>query len=512
MKYIFFIGGSGARAYKAFLHACAAGIIHEDKVEVILLDADSQNDACKTSCMLFDIYQQHRNMLCATQFDSPAFRCDVRMKWNKPISPVVEDIAHLEQVTGGMNTNIRKRVLKWFYSEEERIQDLEKGFYAHPNIGCIFFQDFGGNQYLDRFIDSITQDLKTNEDTRIIIVGSVFGGTGAAGIPSVLKILEERCKKENISRGTLAVGAVLIAPYFKVAKKETRGSSSISIDSDNFFGNTRAALDYYRFISNKFEKIYLVGQKNLDLVNPDYADGGEKQDNKPHIVEVFAAMAIKDFLAGGSGETKLVGHVMDRNENQQITWASLDPDFYNLVDMARTQTILETAIYPYISGKAYPSSRRGTGMYQWYKIYNIDSAASQQSLDKMRQYTDAFLEWLYLLQYSYAEGQDELLGDKGTALFNTELLANLHHCIKSRNTRNVRESIGHEKQGWRKYQEDFNNLVETAEKIEFVAEKIIVILSGLGVVPASFANLGIVGLFLKLFSLAQHKQIEEKKL
>ena len=36
MKYIFFIGGSGARAYKAFLHACAAGIIHEDKVEVIL--------------------------------------------------------------------------------------------------------------------------------------------------------------------------------------------------------------------------------------------------------------------------------------------------------------------------------------------------------------------------------------------------------------------------------------------------------------------------------------------
>lgn len=505
MNYIFFIGGSGARAYKAFLHACAAGIIRADEAKVILLDADSQNAACKASCKLFDIYKRHRSMLCDTQFTSPAFHCDVQMYWNKPVSPIAANITHLEQITGGIETDTRKRILKWFYSEEERIQDLENGFYAHPNIGCIFFQNFGSNQSLDRCINNIVSDLSTTRNTRIVIVGSVFGGTGAAGIPSILKMIEERCKEANISRPTLPIGAVLITPYFKVTKKEKSKTSNIIIDSDDFFGNTRTALDYYRFISNKFEKIYLVGQKNLDLVNPDYADGGEKQDNKPHIVEVFAATAIKDFLAGGSGETKFVGSLLDRDGKQNITWESLGPDFYNLVDMVRTQTILETAIYPYISEKMHPFARYGNGLYQWYKIYNIDSAVNQQGLEKMRQYSEAFLEWMYLLQYKYAEPQDGLCADKGIILFSPKLLASLHHRIGSRSISDTGESPEHEKRGWRKYQEDFNNLVETAEKIEFVAEKIIVILSSLGVVPSSLAKLGIAGLFMKLFSLAQHK-------
>ena len=32
MNYVFFIGGSGARVYTAFLHACAAGVIQADDV------------------------------------------------------------------------------------------------------------------------------------------------------------------------------------------------------------------------------------------------------------------------------------------------------------------------------------------------------------------------------------------------------------------------------------------------------------------------------------------------
>ena len=51
-------------------------------------------------------------------------------------------------------------------------------------------------------------------------------------------------------------------------------------------------------------------------------------------------------------------------------------------------------------------------------------------------------------------------------------------------------------------------MVDKAEKIEYVAEKVIMILSGLGVVPKELSALGFIGLFMKLFSLSEHKHTE----
>lgn len=498
MNYIFFIGGSGARAYTAFLHACAAGVIHADQANVMLLDADAQNAACENSIGLFQTYQEHRQMLQSAQPFSTAFHCDIQMLQESAISPVQDDVTKLAQVAGGNDT--RQRALKWFYTEKELDQDLSKGFYAHPNIGCVFFQDFNGNPYLDHCMKKIIHDLKRGLETRVVIVGSVFGGTGAAGIPSVIKILKERCDAEDqLSFNQLRCCGVLVTPYFKVAPAPA--SDELTISSDDFYGSTKAALPYYRFM-NDFEKTYLVGQTTLETVNERYADGGDDQKNKPHIVEIFAALAIKDFLENASREKQVWGQFVDRsNVNEQIDWEFLGEDMYSLADMARAQMVLETAIYPCAAGQP----RRG-GCYQWRRVYHTDSANSQQQLASMQKYGESFFEWLYHLQSQHTGISGNLCADPKIKLCEPGILGRLWDRVQAR--KDPESGLGDPEYtargGWRKYQEDFIKLIETAEKIEYVVKKIGVLLSALGVLHKPTAALSCAGLFLKLYSLSEH--------
>lgn len=39
-NYVLFIGGTGARVYRSFLHLCAAGVVQSGTITTLLLDAD----------------------------------------------------------------------------------------------------------------------------------------------------------------------------------------------------------------------------------------------------------------------------------------------------------------------------------------------------------------------------------------------------------------------------------------------------------------------------------------
>ena len=56
-NYVLFIGGTGARIYRSFLHICAAGVMREEEIQVLLLDADSKNKAVEDCQELYRLYQ-----------------------------------------------------------------------------------------------------------------------------------------------------------------------------------------------------------------------------------------------------------------------------------------------------------------------------------------------------------------------------------------------------------------------------------------------------------------------
>lgn len=62
-NYIFFIGGSGARAYTAFIHSAASGILNTENVNTLIIDADISNKANEKSINLYRKYQEIYELL-----------------------------------------------------------------------------------------------------------------------------------------------------------------------------------------------------------------------------------------------------------------------------------------------------------------------------------------------------------------------------------------------------------------------------------------------------------------
>ena len=490
-NYVLFIGGTGARIYRSFLHICAAGVMREEEIQVLLLDADSKNKAVEDCQELYRLYQYHRDRLQSEDAqkaqETRAFYCKVHMPFKQVISPVPIGVTYLEDVVGG---NIeQKRAMSWFYSKEERKQPLEKGFFAHPNIGCVFFQNFQ-DKNMQTFLKQVNQEMQQGEDVKIVLVGSVFGGTGASGLPNILKMIHAEC---NDHRDRLHCCGILVIPYFEVPELEgKKGGDGLVIRSREFSQNTRAALSYYQKHS-AFEQIYLVGKKTLDLVNDKYVDGGKEQDNKAHIVEICGALAVKAFLEG-EHEGKAWSHIVSK---EVVSWRNLEEELNPVADMIRAQVVLKREIYPFI--KSVPVEHKFMWRHnrQWFEAYCVGNAENREQMLYMERYTADFLHWIYDVQTKLVSGERQL--DRGIELCSA---------LVSEFAGPLGLSTGHQLQKWsgKPMLERFNSLIDTASNMEYLFDKVVLILSCLGLVEPTLAGLGSVGLLIRLFDITGQKK------
>lgn len=504
-NYIFFIGGSGARIYKSFLHCSASGIIQTEQVKVVLLDADVKNKASEECIELYRQYCIQRTLLNKYAVEKKRrdvgniFKSDIQMYVKEVISPVCQkDSVYLEQIAQGDEMN--EQVMQWFYTETERKQDLKNGFYAHPNIGCVFFQTIE-NEYFKQCLSDIQADLNNGENVQIVLIGSVFGGTGASGIPSVLKLIYESVHKGDAHEkiDNLHCCGVLLTPYFKV-QGSADAKDKLIINDKDFYFNTIEALKYYRLYSGKkqngqemFHSIYIIGQKELDIVNSKYASGGEQQKNKAHIMEFYAAMAIGDFLENPKENGIFVYQKPNTLDNQ-----ALSEELHALTSMARAQVILANSIFPYVKQERERKNEWDFMVPQWYKVYHINEENNLNTMESLHKYSISMLEWA-------CEIQSKILNDNECILDpSVHLFGNAIDYIRQ-NMDEIREGNVKEKTD-KEIQRKFNEIIDTASNIEFLLDKTVLILSCLGVVPKTLAAAGAAGLLLRLIELVRKKK------
>lgn len=506
-KYIFFIGGSGARVYKAFIHSAAAGMLKTEKVSTLLVDADKNNDA-NTSCInLYKVYRQMRTRV--NEIGNDAFTCDIQMESEEVLSPVKSDAYNLQSAVGTINKD-RERLMKAFYTEEEMKQDLQGGFYAHPNIGCVFFSDFE-NEEFEKCLEKMEVQLESGEEVVIALVGSVFGGTGAAGLPTLFKLINSRLEN-NPNYEKLYIGGVFLEPYFKVKGKAVERDKNISIDMDEFYFNTYEALSYYKTNHNMdFKSIYLLGQATLDVVNHKYASSGTGQKNKPHIIELYAALAIDRFLELPK-ERGIFGYVGKRgigwDSFPKISAESDDNAELQLAGFVRAQAIFVAEIYSYIfSDDREWAKKCGIMIPQWYKAYGIHNEDIKRQMREISQYSFNFIEWLYAVNSKYGE-DNKLVLDKRMNLFG-DVLENVYYLsadLKDGKGLSEKEV----KVNFQTFRKKFDELVDTAEHVEYVLEKVGDVLSLAGVVPGISPALGAAGLFMKIVALARKSKNQKQ--
>lgn len=504
-NYIFFIGGSGARAYTAFIHCAAAGVLKTTSVSTMMIDADVDNKANERSRSLYRVYRDMYGLF-KEETDRKVFTCDINMETETILSPMHSNAVTLENAIGHTAKN-RQRLLDCLYTREEKEQDLKYGFYAHPNIGCVFFSDFD-NQEFNACVQKIDAELNSGKTVSIALVGSIFGGTGAAGIPTILKLLRDKLKG-NCNYEKLFIGGVFFTPYFTVSNAGQR--DSISIDAKEFYFNTYEALSYYQATpKTEFQSIYLVGQEELDVVNSRYVDGGAGQDNKPHVVELYAALAIDSFFSQPD-RSGVFGAVRKEKLNWTGFPRSGNDKSYRMMymaDFARAQAVFVAEICGYVertdNGFEKYCKKWGFIIPQWYKKYNIRSQAQENQLEKIKEYSDSFLDWLYKLNCIYDEAGNPSR-NANICLFGGGL-DDVYHIAENR------EKRGSEiKENLKKFRDNFNTFVDTASNVDYILDKALKILSMAGIGSGASFALGAAGLFLKIVSLAGGRRQKELK-
>ncbi|MCI6618770.1 MAG: hypothetical protein MSD82_07940, partial [Prevotella sp.] len=147
---------------------------------------------------------------------------------------------------------------------------MDIGFVGSPNIGSVALNQFKDSEEFRQFSNVF------QKNDRVFIVSSIFGGTGAAGYPIIVKNIRNAANNAMINnRGDLRdarIGALTVLPYFNVQQDENS-----PISRADFISKTKSALFYYH------DNLTGLRQNGVDLplskINACYYVGDEVPSN-----------------------------------------------------------------------------------------------------------------------------------------------------------------------------------------------------------------------------------------
>lgn len=332
--YIFAIGGTGSRVLKALTMLFASGVKIGNGFETvipIIIDPDTSNGDLNRTKDILRLYQEIRN-----QVDQPDDFYAQEIKTINEItvnSPVVNpdyfqfklkdtDTNTFNQYIGfdSLSEEIAekddKNFVRLLYSAQNLRSNLDVGFKGNPNMGSIILNQFTNSEDFKRFGQTF------DDDDAIFIVNSIFGGTGAAGFPLLLKNFRGN---KNIPRHAkikeAPIGGITYLPYFSLSKND-------EINAESFEEKAKIAIDYYNrtIISlNQINTLYFIGNRG-NTNQEEYAVGGQEQKNKAHFLELAGALAVLDFCKNINSITRTtqIKEFGIEHDAQSLTFADLN--------------------------------------------------------------------------------------------------------------------------------------------------------------------------------------------
>ncbi|TSJ36556.1 hypothetical protein FO440_22265 [Mucilaginibacter corticis] len=317
--YIFAVGGTGSRVLKAFTMLLAAGVKPDSgeayQIVPIIMDPHSTNlDFQRTTTLLENYMAITKAIRNGNGFFGTAIS---NLRGLNPKTSALPDTFtyDLKKVSGskfkdyiGFNqmneaSQSLAQVLFSGTTVDKRNQpidlldiEMDIGFIGNPNIGSVVLNQFKDSAEFREFASSFT-----NED-RIMVISSIFGGTGAAGAPIIVKNIRNAMQADVDSAGFLRdakIGAVTVLPYFNIAK-DTKSPIQKSV----FIAKTRAALSYYQSNLDGVINVmyYFADSLNGKAYKNDPGNGGQK--NNAHFAELASALGIFDFLSMNDTQLK----------------------------------------------------------------------------------------------------------------------------------------------------------------------------------------------------------------
>ncbi|MEL6941949.1 MAG: hypothetical protein AAFO82_04720 [Bacteroidota bacterium] len=408
--FLFCIGGTGSRVLKALTFLLSTGVeVKAKKIIPIIIDPDRANgDVNRTNA----IVKKYKDIRKELEFESSKFfQTEIETLSSLDALPDEEKTSTTGQgfkfgIDGTKEGKFRefiaydqldggnKALLNTLFTEDNLNAELRVGFKGNPHLGSIV---------LNRF--SVSEDFKFfasrfSDNDRIFIVSSIFGGTGAAGFPLLVKnIRQPRVGLKNPERLKNAkLGAITVTPYFNIKQKDDG-----SIDSGTFISKTKAALEYYAQNitgNNSLNALYYVG--DTETLDYDNNEGEEKQENYAHLIELIGALSIIDFM--DIKDEKLVsneGTALDPIYKEYgLNGDMKEVNFYNLGRRSK-EKIFQNMIqymYSYLYWEKILSNGSGIPKQPWANkgAIKFDRAFLTGEFfgEDLRKFNARFLEWL----------------------------------------------------------------------------------------------------------------------
>jgi hypothetical protein len=415
--YVIAIGGTGAKFAEAVAHLAAAGFYskgdYSEKIEILFVDPDKGNGNLKASDGTVKVYQK-----CAETIDRGInknldwwMQTEVNLFQGGLWSPFkVQDKFRLRDVFkyDDYDDDDKKSIRHLFdvlYTPEERDLDLKEGFRGRPAVGAAVMtqlrqQKKAGDSW-DKLVQKILADYHADPGNppKVFLCGSIFGGTGASGFPTLGRLITNELQGEakgNILN-KIKLGGLLMLPYFRFSSYGQDEKETVYARAEEFILKTEAALRYYGTQDLKFDAVYLLGMPTMTNVE-NFSTGGGTQRNQPHILELYAGLALRDFIFTEKPEERQV-ILLNRKQSNMISWDDLpdkDETRKKLIDAARFAYLWVSVIVPDLE-HARTKLREVNFAVRFYDSTSIKESSEWDQINAIKDWSESYLKWLGVL-------------------------------------------------------------------------------------------------------------------
>lgn len=311
--FIFAIGGTGSRVLKSMIMLAAAGVKVTDKtgrpvpdVEMvpIIIDPHKSNADLKQTEKLLSAYGEIRRQLYGDNVNADGFFAtkisslrEVVSSPNVPLSDsfifnleAVEHFKFRDFISYNTMNEPNQALTSLLFADYQLENNMSIGFVGSPNIGAVALNGIKDSNEFKALTGAFAQG------DRVFFISSIFGGTGAAGFPILVKNIRQAINIEAKNRAVLEnapIGALTVLPYFSLMDSDDEEDRRI--DNSDFVTKTQSALEYYNNTltgsgRNAVNAIFYLGDHDHNAPYP--YDPGDKLDqhDPAHLIELIGGM------------------------------------------------------------------------------------------------------------------------------------------------------------------------------------------------------------------------------
>ncbi len=319
------LGGTGRKTLEILTYACACDALYtlDDDLRRVPVDTLSVLTADTDIAPAGDAAARYQALQAV--FSAAALpRVGFHTKLHYDHLPIIDEArADAHTIATGRDQLLTRTL----FSKEKTALDARAGLDGHADLGMFFFADAlsrlsenlaqGGEH---PFFDRIRDELDSGEDVKVMLTGSVYGGTGMSGIPSMARFLRGRFSSKR-----LIIGAALLLP-----PHDPR-------NADRFNARAAAALNQYGLDGvmrhsaydedGLLDAAYLVRMtENLYAVN--YAQAAESTEHDIRLKDFLAARCASQFFSTGfrGDDAENIGLYHVPRTSHQPSWPCFDDD------------------------------------------------------------------------------------------------------------------------------------------------------------------------------------------